>query len=193
MSNANNIGAAMAGGNGKRRANDFYPTPFHATEALLLEADEHIGPLVHEPACGDGAMARVIELYGRTVIASDLVDRGYGQPNLDFLEHGPMAPAVITNPPFNLAAEFIETALSADYLDFAAFLLKATFFNAGKRVPLAWRQPPSMILPVAWRIDFTGGGSPTMDCAWFVWIRNFEGQVFKPLLKPTNSLAEIAL
>lgn len=192
MSTPINIGAAMAGGNGKRRADDFYPTPYEATEALMQAVGKHVGPLVHEPACGDGAMARVIELYGHKVIGTDLVARGYGDPFVDYLDCGPLAPAVITNPPFKLAADFIETTLDTG-VDFAAFLLKATFWNAGKRVALCERHPPSMVLPVAWRIDFTGQGAPTMDCAWFVWIRGFEGQVFRPLPRPTNTLSELML
>lgn len=193
MSGTVNIGAAMAGGGGKRRADDFYPTPYDATDALMLAVGERVGPVVHEPACGDGAMAKVIELYGRTVISTDLVDRGYGDPYVDYLECDPMASAVVTNPPFKLAAEFIERTLEAPSVEFAAFLLKATFWNVAKRIPLAEKHPPSMVLPLGWRLDFTGQGAPTMDCTWFVWIRGFEGQVFRPLARPANTLSEMML
>jgi len=34
---------------------------------------------IWEPACGDGAISRVLEAAGYQVISTDLIDRGYGQ------------------------------------------------------------------------------------------------------------------
>ena len=70
--------------------------------ALMERCGRYVGPFVHEPACGDGAMAKVIEMYGRIVLATDLVDRGYGVGGVDYLSHPPLAGSVITNPPFSL-------------------------------------------------------------------------------------------
>lgn len=179
-----NLGVAFAGGHGARHEDDFYPTPPEATVALMERCGRYVGPVVHEPACGDGAMARVFEQYGRRVIATDLVDRGYGMGGVDYLADPPAAGSVITNPPFKWAAEFIEHTLAHDP-DFCAMLIKATFWNAAKRVPLFRRYTPNMILPLTWRLDFTNRGSPTMDCIWCVWGSAVPGPVFEPLQKPT--------
>ena len=84
-----------------RQENDFYPTPSWVTEALLNCVTLR-GP-VWEPCCGDGAMARVMQARGYQVTSSDLVDRGYGEPGVDFLTcHSlPMGcQSVVTNPPY---------------------------------------------------------------------------------------------
>lgn len=180
-----NLGVALAGGNGSRRADDYYPTPAEATLALLLRLSRYVGPIVHEPACGTGEMAEVIRSFGRRVIATDLIDRGYGRGGIDFLQWPPQARTIITNPPFNLADRFVEHAMSCEP-EFFAMLLKATFWHAGKRVDLFERHPPKVKLPLAWRLDFTGGGAPTMDCTWFVWGSAVPvGLAETPLRKPT--------
>lgn len=176
-----NLGAALAGGGGKRREGDFYPTPWEATVALLEEVK--FPKRIKEPACGDGAMACVLEAYGYTVEASDIADHGYGGRQ-DFLTHEPVlkseAWGVITNPPFKLAEEFVRRALRITSK--VAMLLKATYPNAADRIKLFSEHPPSRVLPLTWRLDFTGGGAPTMDCTWFVW--GIEGPPLTLLRKP---------
>jgi hypothetical protein len=93
-----------------RQRDDFYPTPPEGTGALL-RVESFDGP-IWEPACGDGAISRVLIEAGYTVISSDLVDRGYGEPRVDFLlEWQSRAPNVVTNPPFNQVAGFMRQAL----------------------------------------------------------------------------------
>jgi hypothetical protein len=113
------LGVAMTGGNPTiaREKSDYYQTPPACTTGIMdIEAahlKKHNVP-VWECACGEGAMAKIIQGYGFTVISTDLIDRGYGA-QMDFLETytAPDAPktAIITNPPFNLAPQFIEHAL----------------------------------------------------------------------------------
>src|SRR4051812_35539618 len=90
---------------GSRRTSDFHETPRVAVEALL-GVETFTGP-IWECACGKGAISKVLIEHGRTVISSDLVDRGYGPGNIDFpLEWQPRAPNIVTNPPYKLALEF---------------------------------------------------------------------------------------
>lgn len=183
------LGVMIAGGGGNRRENDFYPTPREATVALLpLIADWP--KAVWEPACGDGAMARVLEGAGYDVLASDLVDRGYGDACFNFLfDYWQGAPRpIITNPPFKLAAQFIERAdeLGATHL---ALLLKASFWNAASRLKTWDRWAPYARRDLTWRLDFDGRGAPTMDCAWFLWDRT-SSPLARPLAKPAPISAE---
>lgn len=80
---------------------DLYPTPERGTEALLKHVTLR-GP-VWEPCCGSGAMARVLERAGHQVVASDLVDRGFGRGGVDFFECTELPDgcrAMVTNPPY---------------------------------------------------------------------------------------------
>lgn len=92
-----------------RERDDFYPTPPIGTHKLL-EVERFEGS-IWECACGDGAISRELEARGRIVVSTDLIDRGYGQPRVDFLmEHHALAPNIITNPPFKHWLEFCERA-----------------------------------------------------------------------------------
>lgn len=156
----------------KRRELDFYPTPPDATEALIRFLA--LPPCtIWEPACGDGAMSRVFEKHGHTVISSDIRETGYGEGGVDFIS-APARPcdAIITNPPFNLAGDFIERAnLLAPIV---GLLFKSQFWHAAKRADLFTRFPPAWVLPLTWRPDFMAGergGAPTMEVIWTVWKR----------------------
>jgi len=183
-----NLGVALAGGHGARRSNDFYPTPPEATEALVQARILPAVGKVWEPACGDGAISRVLQRHRYEVVSTDLIDRGFGTGGVDFLAaKALLAPTVVTNPPFVLAEEFIRHALAlgAEHL---ALLLKAQFWHAAGRLPLFEEHRPNVIAPLTWRLDFTGGGAPTMDCAWVVWSRRYAttAPLYQPLRKPTE-------
>ena len=67
------------------RGNDLYETPAVATLSLL--AVEPLPPTVLEPACGRGAISKVLRTAGHTVIENDIVDYGHGQDCVqDFLD-----------------------------------------------------------------------------------------------------------
>jgi len=156
-----------------RRENDFYGTPWEATEALMLAEEPWLRHFneVDEPACGDGAMAEVIRGHGKTVYASDLVYRGYGKGDSDFLrfDRSFRGGAMITNPPFNMAEDFIKHAHRLEYA-YIAMILKANYWHAQTRIPLFREYKPVRIRPYGWRIDFTGGGSNHFDCIAVIWM-----------------------
>lgn len=85
----------------ERAGRDFYATPSWVTEALL----QHVrlrGP-VWEPCCGDGAMAKVLAAHGHEVVASDIAERGFGRPGVDFLACRAVPDgcrSIVTNPPY---------------------------------------------------------------------------------------------
>ncbi len=91
-----------------RADHDFYPTPPEAVHALL--SVESFGGPIWEPACGDGAISKTLESYGHRVYSTDLIDRGYGEPDQDFLSpitltrviiENPSLKHVVTNPPYS--------------------------------------------------------------------------------------------
>lgn len=151
---------------------DFYPTPAWATYALI-ENETFTGE-IHECACGDGRMAEVLKETGQSVFASDLCNRGYGETGINFLKSLRPTSNIVTNPPFNLAQEFIEHALTMiDHK--AAFLLRLAFLESQVRAKTLFRDnPPSRVWVFSERITFypggeDGSGSGATAHAWFVW------------------------
>lgn len=176
--------AATSGG--QRRELDFYPTPPLATVALLPHIGNFPDP-IWECACGDGAMAKILIAEGHDVYASDIADRGYGNVGkfFDFLSFVPATShgSIVTNPPFNLAHEFIAHAHKLGFRHIA-MLLKADFWNAKCRQELWDMRPPSEILGLTWRLDFTGAGRPHRNCIWCIWRPGTTKTEYKLLEKP---------
>jgi hypothetical protein len=84
-----------------RIGQDFYATPSWVTEALLRHV-RFRGP-VWEPCCGDGAMSKIFTARGYDVVSTDLVDRGFGTPGVDFLACRDVpggCRSIVTNPPY---------------------------------------------------------------------------------------------
>lgn len=166
----NGLTLACCGKKEKRKDADFYPTPPEVTRALmrfLSLSPRH----VHEPACGDGSMSRVIESFGHNVLSTDLRETGYGIGGKDFLLCEEPSEAIVTNPPFCLSEQFIRHALGLAPI--VAMLTKTQYWHSKKRSALFREFPPAYILALTWRPDFSGNpvpGSPTMDVIWTVWI-----------------------
>jgi hypothetical protein len=170
-----------SGGGLPRALADFYPTPPEPTLALLKAEAKAIDLWaregVWEPAVGNGAMARIIEMAGYEVYASDIVDRGFPFTQVrDFFDYR-KAPAqcLITNPPFNLVnwrdgqGRWIEHAIDLLGIGYMALLLPWTWPAAAGLQGLWHRFPPQRVYLMRWKIDFTGQGQAPMNNGWFVW------------------------
>ncbi len=165
-----------------REENDFYATPRSAIEQLL-DVEQFKGSL-WEPACGDGAISRVLETRGYSVVSSDLVDRGFGFTGIDFLmERTPAAANVVTNPPFKLATEFATHALGL-VSGKVVMLLKIGFLEGPTRECL--HQSLARVWVLRRRVTFLKGGKEFSRSngkggihtyAWFVWDKAHTGPV----------------
>jgi hypothetical protein len=114
----NNVG-------GKRKKSDFYQTPPILTK-LLLDNVKLVGSIL-EPACGFGAITKVLSSYGYSFEAYDLnVD-----PKQDFLKEKRHFDTIITNPPFSIAYQFIQHAKKI--CDEFYFLLPLSYLHGKKR------------------------------------------------------------
>lgn len=198
--NSINIYSQSADERGERVENDFYPTEPEAVHALIqVERDrmKHVcreGGQLYECACGDGAISKVLEKAGFATHSTDLIDRGYGKHGIDFLQvarsycNARVIRGVVTNPPYgDLAAAFIEHAFYLE-MDYVAMLLKANYFHAQCRLDMRRRLPLARVYPLAWRLDFTGEGSPHTDCSWYVWEAGHQGHplYMPPLERPAD-------
>ena len=165
----------MAGSRNNDVDGDFYPTPDIATIALL-EREQFNGG-IWEPACGNGAMSRVIESYGYVVRSSDLFDRGYGESNIDFLRCVDRAENIVTNPPFKYANQFIHKSLTKSN-NKVALLLRLNYMESKTRKKFFQNYklfPFKKVWVFSERIPFNGPGN-MMAFAWFIWDKHYQGE-----------------
>lgn len=170
--------AGVAIDHANRERDDFYPTPPEATRALL-SVETFSGP-IWEPACGDGAISRVLEETGHDVISTDLVNRGYGDHSIDFLmEWQPRAPNIITNPPFKLGLPFLKKSLDLT-TDKVAFLMRLNWLEGVERRGVFENTPTARVWVFSkrlttWRLGEEGKTGGMFAFAWFVWEHGHEG------------------
>lgn len=166
---------------------DFYATPHETTDAILNK--EVLEGSILEPACGQGHISKLLHKYypNSEIVSTDLVNRGYGEGNIDFLTYDfkRKFDNVITNPPFALAKEFIEKAISIANNKVIMFA-KIQLLESQKRYELFQKYPPKYIYVFVERQNPWRDGSPvdekgkkwasTMCFAWFVWEIGYKGE-----------------
>ncbi len=167
----------------ERVEDDFYATPEESTKALLA-VEEIIYPAL-EPACGDGAISKLLDGECKSY---DLIDRGYGIPGYDFIKCKNFFhkyETVITNPPFNLFQEFAEKALEIATSKVILFG-KLQALEGKKRATFMQNSPLRTVYVFKSRQNPLRNGSPvdengkpwasTMAFAWFVWEKGYTGK-----------------
>ena len=162
----------------KRKKDDFYATPDDAIHALLDR--ETFEGSIWEPACGDGAISKILKDRGYHVYSTDLVDRGYGDEHFDFLTSDATAPNIITNPPFNIGTEFVLHALKQTDKKVAIFN-KLTFLEGQKRKHLIFSQKNlETVYVFSKRVTFNADKGGMLAFAWYVFNKSHYGD---PVLK----------
>jgi len=164
-----------------REIQDFYRTPAYATKELLKK--EKFSGSIWECACGDGAISELLPKEN-LIISTDLYDRGYGQPSINFLETFKQVNNIITNPPYKQAEQFLIHSFDcADHK--IAMLLKLNFLEGQKRHGLFKQYPPKTIYVFSKRLSFDKGndqgrGSGLLAYTWMVWEKAYSGD---PIVK----------
>lgn len=174
---------------------DFWATPPQATQALF-DKEEFYGNIL-EPCCGTGDMAEIILKNSKNgLICSDIVDRGYYRQTIqeDFLESTIQTNIdnVITNPPFNLAKEFVSKALEISSYK-VAMLLKLEFLQSQKRTKWFKSSPLKWVYIFEYRVPFWKQGYKqpinNQRHAWYVWEKGYEGNpMIDWIEKPNDGL-----
>jgi hypothetical protein len=166
------------------RGHDCYPTPPVAVHALLRV--EPLPRVIWEPANGFGAITGVLRRAGHRVYASDLGD--YGCPDadhgIDFLRQRTVpygVQAVVTNPPFKLAEEFVQHALALG-VPMVVMLLRLAFLESERRSPILDSGRLTRVhvfknrLPMMHRHGWEGQkASSAIAFAWFCWDADHHG------------------
>lgn len=148
---------------------DAYETPEWVTNALVCNLDYQ--GAIWEPACGSGKMVNALRVDFTSVYGSDIAT-GY-----DFLKV-PVLPlrefrAIITNPPYALAQEFIEHALKLlEPMGVVAMLLRTDFDHAKTRQHLfgECKQFAKKLVLTRRIVWFDGPkAAPSFNHAWYIW------------------------
>lgn len=170
----------------QRQRHDYY-----ATEPIVIDElfqVEIFNQPIWECACGEGHLAKRMKKHGKQVLATDLIDRSYGNGCVDFLETSlAWNGDIITNPPYKFAKEFVEKAIQvigeSKLPDLkVAMFLKLTFLEGKKRYLLFKQHPPRTIYVYSSRRkcamngDFAQMKSSAVCYAWFVWEKSHKGK-----------------
>ena len=169
-----------------RRPHDFYETPPHYVDALVRAFPELKSSLnlIFEPCVGKGAISdnfantltNDIDPKRQADYRMDATDgkvwrvaRAYARREQQFLY-------VVTNPPFNQAADILRQALKECPGVMIAMLLRLSFLEPTKaRRDLLERHPPSSIIVLprySFRLNDKGErATDNVTCAWMVWNR----------------------
>ena len=144
-------------------------------------------------ACGEGHLSKVLEEHGFEVISTDLIYRGFGDPEpLDFLKDTleDFEGDIITNPPYKYALEFVQKALdSVQPGKKVAMFLKLQFLEGKSRKQFFLHNPPKVVYVSSSRLicamngEFEKYPSSAVAYAWFVWEKGFKGD---PIIKWIN-------
>ena len=157
--------------------NDYYATAPRAVELLLEQ--ESFCKNIWEPACGEGHISKVLEEHGHTVLSTDLIDRGFGTGDVDFLKQQTKFNGdIITNPPYKYARAFVEKALeSIPVGNKVAMFLKLTFLEGKARQKLFKECPPQVVYVSSSRIACGKNGvfpnGSAVAYAWYVWQKGY--------------------
>lgn len=139
---------------------DFYPTPLWCIENLDLDWSKF--ETAHEPCKGDG---RLYDWLISKSIATTYTEITEG---LDFFDWNGPTDLIITNPPFSLAAEFVDHACKNATTVFMLLRLNLLIPSI-KRYEWWKSNPPVALYVLSKRPSFTGSGTDATDYAWFVW------------------------
>lgn len=160
----------------KRHSHDLYETPEWVTRALLpyLPARPMSGSTVWEPAAATGKISRVLAEAGYAVLSTDIRE---GDNFLSYTSYpGPGALlGVVTNPPYNIAPQFIRQALAFPSTHFVAMLLRSDFDHAKTRADLfgsstTFSRKVVLTKRIVW-VEREDGkrASPSENHAWYIW------------------------
>ena len=132
-------------------------------------------------------MAKVLEEYFPEVMSCDIAD--YGQDRIaDFLSKdvNEEYDFIITNPPFNLAEEFVLKALPLAKESTAIFARTQFIESVGRYERLFKQNPPTIIAQFTERVPIIKGrlsanASTATSYAWFIWERSNSQRLFQNL------------
>lgn len=176
----------------EREEHDYYATDPSSLEKYLeaLKRD-HITLDINiwECACGEGHLSKLLEQKGFNVKSTDLIDRGYGEGGIDFINtQTKWGGYILTNPPYKYAKEFVEHSLELiEENNYVIMFLKLQFLEGKARRKLFDKKQLKYVYVFSERQrcamngDFSkytnnGGTHGAVAYCWFMWQKGFKGE-----------------
>ena len=173
----------------ERQNEDYYATDPKALE-IFLDKIKKDGIELHkkiwECACGEGHLSKVLETRGVNVWSTDLINRGYGEGNVNFLTCLPAGKwngDILTNPPYKYAKEFVEKALEiTEDSCYTIMFLKIQFLEGQARLKLFKKYPPKYVYVnsarqlCAMNGEFEKYTATAVCYCWYIWQKGFTGE-----------------
>lgn len=162
----------------ERWPDDWYVEPAWSVDLLF----DHVrfSGAIHDPCCGCGTIPKVAAARGYFAGGSDLVDRGFGEAPVDFLQDFTRRDNLVFNAPYRLNEPFIAHALDRSDRGVAA-LVRMPFLAGQRRLQtLFGKIPPESVVVLSRRPSMPPGGTDipakggTTDYAWIVWRRPYD-------------------
>ncbi|WP_440671190.1 hypothetical protein [Bacillus subtilis] len=166
----------------KRIESDFYPTPVKTIENFLNNYELHEGTIL-EPCAGNGNFIKVLRKLGykNKIVANEIrveendnllysgADYIY---NVDFLnermpEHN--ITTIITNPPFNLAREFVTRCKELYPEAEIIMLLRTAFLESRVRYDFWQNNKVNKLYTLSSRPKFVNGKTDATSYSFFIW------------------------
>lgn len=156
---------------------DFYQTPTIATKKLL--ENERFRGRILEPACGEGAISKVLTQNRYKVDSYDLHDYGFGVPGVDFLGNRiSKAVNIVTNVPYSIWEPFTRKCLDI-YQKKLCLIFPLRYLEGKTRSHLFEETYLTRVYVFSFRIGFLLPGrtkvSKMIAYAWYVWEKGHEG------------------
>lgn len=179
MTNQNISSAVMQQRGTNKTELDFFPTPAWATRALCTHIlnNQSLSILnCLEPACGQGHMSKPLGEFFKDVSSFDIHSYGYGETInfLDYHANDAKFDWIITNPPFNLAQDFIIKSIDIAEIG-VAVLVRTNFLETiGRYNNLFTVYPPSIVAQFSERVPMIKGrvdrkASTATGYCWIIW------------------------
>jgi hypothetical protein len=157
-----------------RNKDDLYETPYSMTRDLLDSEEFDYTKTVLEPATGRGAISTILSDRFVSVVSYD--------KEKNFFKESRLFDYVITNPPYNLADEFVEKARQVSCIKFA-MLLRINFLSGEKRLSdnryrnlrrvYVYSRMPDLRAPIRQDGKYPTGG---IVYTWMVWEIGYKGK-----------------
>lgn len=155
-----------------RVTHDWYTEPRWLVDALLNV--ESLRGLSWDPSCGGGNIPTALLAHGNACMGSDIADRGYGNPGVDFFNTMETVDNIVSNPPYGVIEQYIRHALASSTSK-VCLLARLALLEGQKRRALFRETPLSRVWVSSRRASMPPGGSDiearggTIAYAWFVW------------------------
>ena len=169
----------------KRVESDFYATPEKTIHRFLTAYNCDMNGLnIFEPCAGNGSICKVIkEKYPNSKIGANEIREEEEQSLLKYCEEVHCNDfrnclslrlhnndIIITNPPYSIAEEIIETCFKVKgHKAVIIMLLRTAFLESKKRYDFWQRHPVNHLYVLSERPSFTGKGTDATSYSFFVW------------------------